>query len=80
MTHIKAQQVADDSLIDGIMSCDEDRFAIVFPGIVIESTARAAPHIFKIFAACAGLDTRIQAARAIPIERLNLLFPIRFTL
>jgi len=38
------------------------------------------PEIKGVFAACAGLDTRIQAARAIPIERLNLLFPIRFTL
>ena len=51
MTHIETEKVTDDGLIDGIMGCDENRFAVVFPGIVGEGTAGAAPYIVQIFAA-----------------------------
>ena len=50
------------------------------PSITIRGSRSISAEIKGVFAACAGLDTRIQAAMAIPIERLNLLFPIRFTL
>ena len=41
MAHIQAQDIADDGLVDGVMSGDEDRLAVVLPDVIIKGSAGA---------------------------------------
>ena len=40
MAHIQTQDIADDGLVDGIMSGDEDRLAVVFPSKAARARTR----------------------------------------
>ena len=53
MAHIQAQDIADDGLVDGVMSGDEDRLAVVLPDVIIKGSAGADADIFQGFAALA---------------------------
>lgn len=60
MAHIQAQDIADDGLVDGVMSGDEDRLAVVLPDVIIKGSAGADADIFQGFAALAGHGHRMR--------------------
>ena len=60
MAHIKAQDVADDGLVDGIMGCYQDRLAFIFLDVLIEGGPDAATDIFQGLAALPRHGDRVR--------------------